>query len=65
MIHDPELQGSLAHDGLAAVDHLITAAPAGFEMEIHLLGALIRLIRQAQDEAEAASRPQPPPPASS
>jgi hypothetical protein len=54
MTHDPELQSILAREALAALDQLLSAQPAGETILCTRVGAIVRLIHQANEEAEAA-----------
>lgn len=51
---DPELQAALAHHALAGLDRLLTACPAGERLESEEIGAIVRLIVQAEDVGAAA-----------
>jgi hypothetical protein len=54
MNHDPELQAALAREALAALDQLLAAQPSGETILCTRVGAIVRLIHQANEEAEAA-----------
>jgi hypothetical protein len=50
---DPELLASLARDGLAALDQLLTAQRPGEMIDCARVGALVRLIRNAEEQGRA------------
>jgi hypothetical protein len=53
MIEDRELQSVLAREALAALDQLLTSQPPGESIECSRVGAIIRLIKQAEKAGRA------------